>query len=105
MLETLRSFLQPPLLYAIAAGWAVLFVALLVLGRYMNRRSVTLRRSESTDQIALELGRIASALETIAASQSRPRVRFGSHEVAPQPERRPRMTSYGGEIGFSMFGR
>ena len=104
MLETVRVLLQPPLVYAVAGGWVVLFVALLVLGRYMNRRYVILRRSESVDQIAFELGRIAGALESIATSQSRPRVRSVMPAAPPVLQKRPRI-DYGGEVGLSMFGR
>lgn len=109
-MEVLRTFLEPPLIYAIAAGLAVLLVAWLGLRRYVNRRYVELRRSEATDQLAFHLARIAESLESLAASNARfqqrvesalerfavPRAEGGAEAPA---ERRPRITPYARELG------
>jgi hypothetical protein len=94
MLDLFRALLDPPLIYAIAGGFVALLALLLLLARYLNRRYVVLRRSAGTDQIAFELARIASALETIAA---RPRSARGKAPLA--------MGAYRSGIDLSMFGR
>jgi len=106
MLDTLRAFLEPPLVYAVATTLVILVGLLLVLARYLNRRYVILHRSAGTDQIAFELARIANSLEIMAATSPRAHDKFRLPEPAPQraDKTTPRESHRTGD-GLSMFGR
>jgi hypothetical protein len=74
--------------------WAALY--------FSRKRVVVLKRSSGTDQVTLELSRIADALERIA---NRPADRViaaatrRQQQMQPSPQREPR------RIAYSMFGR
>jgi len=104
MLDTLRAFLEPPLVYAVATTLLILVGLLLVLARYLNRRYVILHRSAGTDQIAYELARIANSLEIMAATSPRARDKFRLPETAPKRTEKPHEYQTSG-VGLSMFGR
>lgn len=77
------SFLANHLMYVYAAAGAVVALLLLywVASRFVRKRLVVLRRSEVTEQLEYQLGRIADALERLSPQQFTP---FQSSE---QPKR------------------
>ena len=74
--------------------WAALY--------FSRKRIVVLKRSHGTDQVALELSRIAEALERIA---SRPADRAIAAAMRRQVQAQPPPQRESQGIAYSMFGR
>ena len=68
---------------------------------FSRKRIVVLKRSSGTDQVALELSRIADALERIANHPADRMISAATRRQLAQPS--PQRESKG--IGYSMFGR
>ena len=90
--QTILS-LPPGVLFAASAVLIVLF-ALWLSALFSRRHFITIKRSEETELIAFELGRIADAVEKLASARE---------SQAPVP---PSVESPTGKaVGLAMFGR
>jgi hypothetical protein len=74
--------------------WAALY--------FSRKRIVLLRRSSGTDQVAVELSRIADALERIA---NRPADRAIAAAMRPQNQVTPLLRRESKGMGYSILGR
>jgi hypothetical protein len=76
-----------------AAGAVVVLLLIWLWAHYGRRRYLVIRKSEATEAIAYQLGRIADALESLAPRQAQP-------SVPAEEETGPRRMNW-----LSMFGR
>ncbi len=93
-MPVLHSIPNVPREVLAAVGVVVLVVALSLWARYGRRRYVVIKQSETTEMIALHLGRIADALTNLER-------RATSQETQPPADHRPPVRSQ----FLSMFGR
>ena len=85
------------------AGVFVVFALSFLAAAYFSRqRIVALKRSSGTDQVALELARIADALERIA---NRPADRAIAAATRRQVQAQPPAQRESTGVAYSMFGR
>lgn len=73
-----------------------------VLLYFARKRIVIVKRSSGTEQLAVELSRIANALETLA---NRPADRVIAAAMRRQPPAKPPESGDASKILYSMFGR
>ena len=86
----------------LVAGALLLGVAALILALSRERR-VSVKRSAMTDELAVQMGRIAEALERIARHTSeRSRLASSRRQVRTETERADEEAH---RIAYSMFGR
>ncbi len=94
-MPSLQSITSLPREALWAAGAAVSLLVILIWARYGRRRYLVIEHNEAAEIIALQLGRIADAIERLAPLLPRPQ--------APLPPREEEKTTR--RVGLSMFGR
>jgi len=80
----------------IGAGAVVILLLIWSWARFGRRHYLVVKKSDATQLITYELGRIADALERLSSSPLPPPLRAEEANPAPNPSRR---------ISMSMFGR
>jgi len=94
-MQFLQSITSLPREMLWAAGVVVAFLVILIWARYGRRRYLVIEHNEAAEIIALQLGRIADAIERLAPLLPRPQ--------APLPPREEEKTTR--HVAQSMFGR
>ncbi len=92
-MKYLQSITSLPMGVLLAAGAVVVLLVILIWARYGRRRYLVIEHMEAAEIIALQLGRVADAIERLAPLP-RPQ---------PPPPREEEKTTR--RVGLSMFGR
>ncbi len=85
-MPSLPSILHVPREVLVAIGAVVVLLVLWLWVRYGRRRYVVINKSDATEAIISELGRIADALERLAASATTRKTEPPAEEKPPRRE-------------------
>jgi hypothetical protein len=97
--------IQKEVLFAVG-GVIGVFILLWLWSRFTRRRHLVIAQSETTDMMAIQLGRIADAIEHLAAASRQQESRPIPAETMPvAPEASPSSSTRQHHVSLSMLGR